>query len=742
MAWRLARSLKGVAAAVLLGSFLVVLYGLYRLSHMPPEKLEERFPARIYSGSFVVTPGAPVSAEGLETRLMRLGYVSTEDPPQAPGRYLRGGGDFEIHLRGFPQSLWPAPQRRVELSLDRKGRARCDGPFWLEPELLAELRAPEGIQREAVRFEELPDHLVHAVVSVEDRRFFDHWGVDLLALGRATLANLRAGRAVQGGSTITQQVVKNLFLVPRKALWRKAAELVLALYLETRYSKGEILTLYLNQSYWGQSGRVSIAGVKAAARFYFDKSLFQLTVSESALLAGLLRSPLRYNPFRDPQAALERRNFVLRAMHRSGRLEPSLYQQAVREELRMNPSPHPPTGKADYFVAEVTQELLERYPDDVVLRRGISVYTTLDPLLQEIAQAAAVSSTSGGQAALVSLDPHSGAVLALVGGKSFTRSQFNRATQARRQPGSAFKPFVYGAALRSRAEDGRPFTAASLLLDEPRKYPTPQGPWSPENYDGVYHGTATFRRALAFSMNSATVGLAKSVGPRAVAEYARMLGIHSPLRLELGLALGASEVTLLELTAAYAAFANGGRAVWPYLIEAVVDREGEVLQRRQPQTEQALRPGEAYLMTSLLEGVVRDGTAKSLVAMGFARPAAGKTGTSSDGRDAWFIGYTPGLLTGVWVGEDRPVSLQVTGASAALPIWASVMRQALAGRPEEAFEIPEDVGWIKVDPANGLRAVSGCPNAVRELFLTGAPPPGFCPLHPGGVKGWFQRFLR
>ena len=386
-----------------------------------------------------------------------------------------------------------------------------------------------------------------------------------------------------------------------------------------------------------------------------------------------------------------------------------------------------------YFVAEVVRQARPRYGEEAVFREGLSIYTTMDPWAQAAAQIA-VSRLSA-QAALVALAPDDGRVLALVGGRDFAESQFNRATQARRQPGSAFKPFLYGAALE------RGYTPASLLDDRPKTYPGAAGPWRPRNYDGVYAGTTTLRLALAHSLNAASLDLANQIGPAAAAEFARRMGVKSPLEGSLALALGTSEVSLLELTAAYAPFANGGFRVEPRLIDAVIDAQGEVLEFDRGERESVFDPARAYLLTSLLGSVVKEGTAKDLSRLGFTRPCAGKTGTTEDGRDAWFVGYTPQLLAGVWVGDDRNRPLKLTGAKDALPVWAAFMKTVSEG-PATPFAQPQGLVTVTIDPASGLRARAGCPQRQDEVFLAGTEPTAECPLHPGGVWGWLKKWFR
>jgi penicillin-binding protein 1B len=384
-----------------------------------------------------------------------------------------------------------------------------------------------------------------------------------------------------------------------------------------------------------------------------------------------------------------------------------------------------------YYVAEVVRQLVPRYGGDVLYRNGLSIYTAMDPVLQSLAQDAARGAKH--QAALVALDPRSGDVLALTGGRDFGASQFNRATQAARQPGSAFKPFVYAAALKMG------LTPATILRDKPKSYPAQGRDWSPSNYDGVYYGTATMRQALTHSLNAATLDLAARVGIKRVVELARASGITSPLRDDLGLALGASEVGLLELVSAYEPFAHAGQRAAPRLVTAVVDADGGVLEAPPPESTIVLDPAVAYLMTSLMQSVVKEGTARSLKDLGFEWPAAGKTGTTNDGRDAWFVGYTSSLLAGVWTGADDNRALRLTGAKDALPLWAAFMKEASADRPASEFVKPDGVVSARICVESGMLARAGCPKKLDELFIAGSEPTRECVLHRGGILGWLQR---
>ncbi|MEK7858624.1 MAG: PBP1A family penicillin-binding protein [Elusimicrobiota bacterium] len=726
--------LLAAAAALIAATALLILGAERKLSQLVVGGLGESFSTRVYSAAFPLDEQTPISPARLLERLERLGYRAGV-PPLTAGQYLWQAPVLQLHLRGFAAPL-PAQEPGIfQLTQSSEERWTLTGAsrITLEPEVAAELSGPKKVRRDPASAEELPRPLKDAVIAAEDKRFLTHRGVDPRAIMRSAWHNA-VGSDLHGGSTITQQLVKNLFLTPKRHWRRKLSEAALALYLELRYSKEKILTLYLNHIYFGQEGPVSVAGIKAAARFYFDKPLSELSLPDCALLAGLIRSPHRYNPRRDPAAAKQRRDFVLKRMQDEGMISAEQRQQASAAPLALAAAQKTRKDKNDnaYFLAEVVRQALPRFGEDALFRQGLSLYTTMDPLLQKAAQRALRLSKN--QAALVALDPATGRVLALAGGRDYAESQFNRATQASRQPGSAFKPFLYGAAL----ENG--FTPASTLEDSKKAYKKGPKTWTPENYDGVYHGTTTVREALAHSMNAASLDLANKLGPKRVIEYARRLGIISPLEPSLALVLGVSEVNLLELTGAYAAFANGGFKVTPRLITSVSDAEGQVLEYTTLERDPVLKPADAFLMTSMLASVIKEGTARSLSALGWTRSSAGKTGTTNDGRDAWFIGYTRELLAGVWVGDDDHRSIKATGAKDAGPVWVSFMQEASAG-PDRPFVQPQGLVTVKLDPASGYLARTGCPVKQDEVFVIGSEPVERCPLHVGGLKGWFKRLF-
>ena len=531
-------------------------------------------------------------------------------------------------------------------------------------------------------FDALPTSLVDAVVATEDRNFYHHFGIDPLGLARATFVNVRAGHVVQGGSTITQQVAKNVFLTPERSFLRKIKEMMLAIKLEHRFSKKEILSIYLNRVYLGAGSY----GVDAAAKRYFDKSGRDLTLSESAILAGLLKAPSRYAPTSNPTQSRERATVVLSNMEDAGYLKPEQAKRAKEELARTMQGRKRSTQSMQYFsdwVIDQLQDYVGTITEDVV------VITTIDPDMQRMGEKAVgdimdkeAQAHNIGQAALLSMTPD-GAIQAMIGGRSYAQSQYNRATQSLRQPGSSFKLFVYLAAL----ENG--LTPDSIVEDQPVGIKIVGGTWRPKNYTNKYLGTITMKEAVTESVNTVAVQVAQEVGFERVVDMARRLGISSDMAPLPSIALGATEVSLLEMTNAYAHMAANGAIVYPYGILEIDSTKGKVLYQRQATGQGvALRPGVVGMMNEMLMNVVNEGTGK---AAKIGRPAAGKTGTTSDYRDAWFLGYTPDLVTGVWVGNDDNTPMKkVTGGMMPAQIWHNYMIAALANTP--AHDLPTGSG--------------------------------------------------
>jgi penicillin-binding protein 1A len=562
-------------------------------------------------------------------------------------------------------------------------------------------------RRVVIPLERVPAHAIHAFLAAEDARFFKHRGVDIVAIARAFFSNLRSGGVRQGGSTITQQLVRGLLLSPERTFRRKVREAILAFKVERNHSKEEILFLYLNQIYLGHGNY----GVAAASRDYFGKSVENLTLPEAALLAGLPRSPTRSSPYRDFFAATERQRYVLRRMFREGFIDRSTYQEALESPVRLTPSPALNSQIAPYFVEHIRRSIGDQFGFDPLLQGGLQIHTSLDASLQMAAQKAVREGLNelrlrlkkkheGAdedekeevQAALIALDPHTGLVRALVGGYDFSFSQFNRALQAKRQPGSAFKPIIYSVAL----ENG--FSELSIVQDGPLHYRIGSGKsWRPQNYQNRFFGPVTLRTALAHSLNSVAVRLVERLGVERVIRQARKLGIESRLEKNLSISLGSSSVSLLELVNAYGVFGAAGNRAEPIFVVKVTDRDGKPLHESQPRLTRALSPEVSFILTDMLRNVVQSGTGRGADQLGV--PVAGKTGTSSDFRDAWFVGYTPSLSAGVWVGYDdlRPLGDKETGGRTALPIWLTFMKEAVKYAGGKEFPVPEGIEWLEVD---------------------------------------------
>lgn len=584
--------------------------------------------------------------------------------------------------------------------------------------------------RTPVSLRDVPQDMIAAITATEDARFYAHRGLDFRGIGRALYRNIRAGRIVEGGSTLTQQLSKVLFLTPERSFTRKLKETALALRIEQRYTKQEILSLYLNQIYFGSGAY----GVEAAARIYFGKPAKDLSVAECALLAGLPRSPNRYSPFKDPARAMGRRAYVLNRMAALGHIS---LQQA--DDAKQVPLPLQPNvaagGPAPYFVEYIRQKVEERFGSSLLYSGGINVYTSINDELQAHAESVVTSGLAKIekrlrrrkqdqgplQAALVSIDPATGRIRAMVGGRDFKESQFNRAWQALRQPGSAFKPIVFAAALE------RGFGPADLLKDSPATFRVDnKTTWTPENFTRTYQGPVTLRKALAQSLNVPAVRLLEKIGTAETISFAKKLGVTAPLAPYLSLALGSSDVTLLELTSVYAVFANHGIRVPPSAIIMITDSAGRTLYSGDALPEQVMRPETAFVITNLLRGAIEHGTGWKARELG--RPAAGKTGTTNEYRDAWFVGYTPSVVTGAWVGFDdhRSIGPKETGTRAALPLWLDFMKRAHQNAEPEEFAVPEGIVFHAIDPSTGLLGTEACARTLREAFMPGTEPRKYC----------------
>mgnify|MGYP001772860624 CR=1 FL=1 len=621
-------------------------------------------------------------------------------------------------------------------------------------------------KRTWVEFKDIPENLKLAVLAIEDHTFYHHWGINPKRILKAMLDNIFHRKITGGGSTITQQLAKISFLTHKRNLKRKLKELFLALNLEHNFSKNEILEMYLNQVYLGHGAY----GFQQAARIYFSKNLHELTLSETALLAGLIRSPMYYSPIKNYDRAIKRRNIVLKRMLDLGYITKEQYQQAIEEQPIIGYFSIP-SVTAPYFIEYIRDELESSFSSDILYTGGFKIYTTLDLKLQRAAEDivnrrlsildSILRSSEPVQAALLAMEVKTGQILAMVGGRDFRKTQFNRITQAKRQPGSAFKPIVYLAAL----EHG--FTPASLIDDTPlvfynngtdwellatttdfstidysklnklkisnkdeflsnlSKLKEKNKIWIPENYDNKYYGKVTLRKALELSLNSCSVRLIMEVGPSTVIEYAKKLGITTPLGPTYSLALGAYEVIPIELIECYNTFANNGIKVEPYGIVEIKDRFDNILKTCTPKESIVLSHESAYLITNLLKGVVKNGTGK--YAKNLGKTCAGKTGTTNDCTDAWFIGYTPDIICGVWVGFDVKKSLgrDATGGKIACPIWTEFMKVATTNILDKDFEKPQNITEVLIDANTGLLASHYSKKIYLETFIKGTEPKTF-----------------
>lgn len=617
-------------------------------------------------------------------------------------------------------------------------------------------------KRTVVPLSEIPKNMIDAVIAIEDTRFFNHWGIDPYRIAGAFLANIKAGGVVEGGSTITQQLSKILFLSRRKTLARKIKEVILSIQLERDYSKYEILEMYLNQIYFGSGAY----GIDTAAKVYFGKNVQELSLEECAMLAGLIRAPATYSPFKNPEKTIHRRATVLSRMHAVGFITKEQKTEAEKKDIVVAPL-HVSTKMAPHFVDYIRQSLEIKYGGQLY-SGGLKIYTTLDRKMQLSAEKVFEEHLSGInpvekstvtiEGALLCMDVQSGGIRAWVGGRDFQTSQFNRVHQALRQPGSAFKVFVYAAALEngytpvsviddapvSYYNNGANWELLSgttdfsdvkntdllnklLLKDAEAKNPNEKVLWQPKNYSEKFHGPVLLRKALEHSLNICAIKVTDSIGPETVAYYAKRLGVESPLTKTVSIALGSSEITLKEMTAAFGCLANSGIKITPYAVVKVLDNKDRILEEYSPEETDAISPQTAFIMTNLLKGVIEHGTGVS--ARRLRRPAAGKTGTTNDCTDAWFIGFTPQLACGVWVGYDdhRSIGKKMTGGVVACPIWTDFMRAALRSQPVIDFPPPPDVTFVKIDPHSGLLALGAerREGTYLEAFLTGTEPKEF-----------------
>lgn len=758
--FRLTVAFLGIASIVLvyLAATLTIHYfDFSRKIELGLQGKQEEKSAWVYARTAELRAGQRISSAEVVEILNALRYRQVEGPLGEPGSFSTTNGEIRAHLARRSPFGDRLSGSTVALSFDDKwvseirklpGGERLS-QIELEPIPVTTLFSEERAKQRWVPLHDVPQRVIHAVVATEDQRFFEHTGLDPIGILRAALEDLRTQELRQGGSTLTQQLVKNYFLTPERTLRRKLLEAFLAIILESRATKEEILELYLNDVYLGQRGSFAIHGVGQAARIFFGKDVRNLDLSEAALVAALIRSPNRASPFRHPERARERRDIVLAQMENQGLISSEEARAATERPIRVHRG-SVDVGEAPYFIDALRQDLLSRYSADSLRLSNLSVLSTLDYYLQSAAQRAITEGldeihknlpgkvTDDIQASLLAIDPNSGDILALVGGKSYGQSQFNRALNARRQPGSAFKPFVYLAAFEQTYErthapeygSPRPLaTPTTLVNDEPTTFHFGNRSWSPQNYSRRFEGPVTYRQALARSLNVATAKVGEEIGFQRVVELWEAMDMSSRLEPYPSLVLGTFEVTPAELAAAYAVIANGGVRVVPRFFKSIRDENERVLDTPQTPTRRVVHAESAFLVTSILQSAIDEGTGREIRARGFKADVAGKTGTTDDARDAWFVGFVPDLLVVVWVGYDDNRKLGLTGARAALPIWTRFMKAAVSGRPKGSFAPPSGITHARIDPTNGMIATPSCPSAQQEVFLTGTEPRRLCNQH-------------
>ncbi len=737
------------ALAILVSGFAGYYYIVF--SRMIDARLQgdmQRADPRVFARPLELRRGQSMTIAQLVDRLNDLGYAERARAQQ-PGEFttVRDGMlvvPREGTYKGKPvrvafaarKAKTPEPANIIAIELP--GSKQSIERVALDSPLITALVTTAREKRRDVPLASIPKLMVEAVLAIEDRRFYDHPGIDPIGIAGAIFRNVFGDKEyLAGGSTLTQQLVKNTFLTPEKLLRRKMTEWFMAIALERRLTKDQILQLYLNDVSLGQRGSFAIHGVGEASRLFFGKDVSNVTLAEAATIAGVIQSPSRLSPFRNPDRARERRNVVLRAMADAGFISADAADRAAREPLQM--AARALDAEAPFFVDHVTQELQERHRQVAV--GAVDVYTTLDLHLQRIAHEAVREGLAkvdeilarrrrrNAEAALIAVDPRTGDVLALVGGRSYNQSQYNRATAARRQPGSVFKPFVYLAAFERAYADGRTdVTPATMVIDEPATFTFNDQAWDPRNYEGEYDGEITYRRALALSRNLATIRVAEAAGYGEVASLWKRIGAGATPRPYPSIALGVFEATPYEIATAYTVFPNGGSVQPLRSIARIVSGRKEIVLPIGEEKNVA-RADTTFLVTNMLRSVINEGTGAGARAAGFSLDAAGKTGTTNDLRDAWFVGFTPELLTVVWVGLDDNQPLGLSGTQAALPIWTTFMKRALAGRGGSSFGAPDGIVFVDIDKDTGRIAAPGCPRLMREAFVAGSEPREICYLH-------------
>ena len=740
--------LKWFLPAALLVGGSMLLYCLYLSSQIDRRFSGRRWsiPSRVFSDVTILYPGQQINRTLFYEKLHRLGYRGVLHEPNSKGEFRTLGPSLELFLHDFEI---PSVRRQgicVQIkfvenmieSIIEINNGKSIPILELEPEEVMLFFGHDRERRRRVSINQVPQHVIYAVLAAEDSRFYQHRGIDPMGILRALYTNLRYASIRQGGSTITQQLAKNYFLTPERTFFRKLRELFMSLTMEIMYEKNEILEIYLNEIYLGQKASDAINGIGEASFFYFDKPVEELTLIEAATIACLIKGPNLYSPYIDKIRCKKRRNIVLYAMKDKGWISDKALGDALLSPV--NAVGYESYGKkAPYFIDYLAYQLTTLYSSQDLSSLGLSIYTTLDTQVQMAAEKALQKGLvrleksnptltrknprKKLQGAVIVMQPKTGYILAMVGGRNYNISQFNRITQARRQPGSAFKPFVYVSGLDK-------FTPASILSNKPKTYEVNGTVWEPQNYAPVSEEEMSMRSTLAKSINLGTVDLAMRVGLDHIAATANLFGFSIPANPYPSLSLGAYEVTPLNLSRAYCAFAADGVLPFPLSLKEVLDEKGKILEQRHTSIKRVISPAKSFIISSMLRSVVEEGTARSLKDMGIHFPVGGKTGTTNNFKDAWFVGYTPNILALVWVGFDDGSPIHVSGAGAALPIWADLMRMLPQFVSGNWFKVPPGVVKRTVCSESGQQALKyRCPNPVEEYFLADNVPKDHCEIH-------------
>jgi penicillin-binding protein 1B len=710
-------------------------------------------PTRIFTDMTPLKAGVMISPDDLREKLERLGYREAQTV-QKPGDFIFDEGGLLVHLRGFRHPTGPREAQAVRIALEKNqivsvaaqnGRDASNAA--LEPELLTSILSDQLENRSPVTLQQVPQHLQDAVVVTEDLRFWQHPGVDPIGIFRALFRNVKAGGVAEGGSTLTQQLVKNYYLTNERTMRRKIVEAFMSVILDAKYSKREIMEAYLNDIYLGRNRSISIVGVGEASRFFFGKPVMEIDHAEAALLAGMIRSPNNYSPFTHAEAAKKRRDTVLGVMLRQKKITQHEYDRAMKKALPKKPfRARSGLSSIPFYVDRVVQELRTDYGIDDAKGRGLSIYTAIDLQWQDEAASSLENgirglekssrrirnSESKLEGSIIAVDVRSGEIRALVGGRNYDRSQFNRALNAKRQVGSLYKPFVFLAAFEPSLSQVN-ITPATIVNDARFVYKQRWSKdWSPRNYGDQYYGPVTVRRALEQSMNAASVRIGLASGIEASIKVARALGIQTEMDDVPSLLLGAVEVPPIEMAEAYTTLARVGSRMPLRAVRFVLDDDGNVVRTAEKfEPVQTVPARDAYLTVHVMEGVLDRGTAAAAKNFGFKKNAAGKTGTTNDKRDAWFIGFTPSTLALTWIGFDDNKPVGLSGSEGAVPIWARYMRDITGREPDRDFGVPSGIVFAPIDITSGGLATTNCPrNAlVNEAFKAGTEPNAPCRTH-------------